>query len=55
MTQVFHDLTKEFRFNGGSTGLLTCVQIAVYMGAKRIVLLGADLIVRIKIYTSSKH
>lgn len=37
-----YDLTKEFRFNGGSTGLLTCVQIAVYMGAKRIILLGAD-------------
>jgi hypothetical protein len=36
------DISKEFRFNGGSTGLLSCVQLAVYMGAKRIVLLGAD-------------
>ncbi len=36
------DISKEFRHNGGSTGILSCVQIAKYMGSKRIVLLGTD-------------
>lgn len=36
------DIAKEFRHNGGSTGILSCVQIAKYMGSKRIVLLGTD-------------
>ncbi len=37
-----YDISKEFRSNGGSSGLLSCAQIASYMGANKIVLLGAD-------------
>ena len=36
------DISKEFRLSGGSSGLLSCIQLAVYMGANKIVLLGTD-------------
>lgn len=36
------DLTKCFMHAGGSSGFLSSIQLAVYMGAKKIVLLGAD-------------
>lgn len=36
------DLTKCLMHAGGSSGFLSSIQLAVYMGAKKIVLLGAD-------------
>lgn len=37
-----NDIAKNIKNSGGGTGLLSCVQIAKYMGANKIVLLGAD-------------
>ena len=37
-----NDISRNIKNCGGGTGLLSCVQIAKYMGANKIVLLGAD-------------
>ena len=42
LVRFSNDISRNIKNCGGGTGLLSCVQIAKYMGANKIVLLGAD-------------